>query len=83
MDHHLYGLLNLKSNEIIKSRNVKFFENPIMNDKKYEIQTNKKSREEGSPRIVETQSELMINKRTRKAKDLEPNKIDYRLISFI
>lgn len=52
-----YRLLNLESNVIIESRKVEFFENLITKDKEYEISTNEESREEGSPRIVETQPE--------------------------
>lgn len=62
MDNDLYGFLNMKSNEIIESGNVKFFENLIMKDKEYEILTNKESHEEGSLWIVETQPELRISK---------------------
>lgn len=36
----IYRLLNLESNVIIESRDMKFFENIITKDKEYEILTN-------------------------------------------
>lgn len=55
-------LLNLESNEIIESQNIKLFENLIMKDKEFNIPTNKEPREEASSRIAETHFILRISK---------------------
>lgn len=57
-------LLNLESNIIVESRDVKFFENLITKDKEFEIPMNEESRNEDFSWIVETQPKPRISKRT-------------------
>lgn len=81
INHDLYILFNLEFKLSIEL--VKLFENLTMKIKEFENLTNEESCEEGFSRIIKTYLKLRVNKRFRKTKDLEPNKIDSRLILFM
>ena len=77
-----YRLLDLKSNVIIESKEVKFFEN-LLSDSNSQVPTSiGESQEETPPKVVEKHILPRKSQKVRKKKVLGSDEIDSQRISF-